>query len=161
MDLFSELKQMKTLLIDDDEWIRGSLRLFFEGEGCHLTAFETAEEAMEALKGQVYEIVIADYRLPGMDGLEFFRQLQASHPHAMKILITAYGNVDVVSEAIRIGIQDIIEKPITSETIEASLSRLIEKRKGKNRLSPHNQEHRGQEPGKGEKQRELMGRSAV
>jgi len=126
LDLFSKLKNMKILLIDDDKWIRDSLTLFFEAEGCDIMAVETAEEAMGALKNQDYEIMIGDYRLPGMDGLEFFKRVQESHPHAMKILITAYGNVDVVSEAMKIGIHDFIEKPFTSEMIEESLSGLIE-----------------------------------
>ena len=47
MDLFSKLKKMRILLIDDDEWIRDSLSLYFEGEGCHLLALETAEEGNE------------------------------------------------------------------------------------------------------------------
>ena len=119
---------MKILLIDDDEWIRDSLTLFFGGEGCRLVAFETAEEGMDALKKKSYDIIIADYRLPGLDGLEFFRHLQKSHPDVIKILITAYGSNRVVSEAFKLGIHDFIDKPFTSETIESSLSRLIENR---------------------------------
>jgi DNA-binding NtrC family response regulator len=126
MDLFSKLKGTQIVLIDDDEWIRDSLSLFFEGEGCHLLALETAEEAIEALKGQDYDIIIADYRLPGMDGLEFLKRIQKTHPHAMKILITAYKDAKVVSEAIRIGVHDFIEKPFTTRAIEESLSGLIE-----------------------------------
>jgi DNA-binding NtrC family response regulator len=117
---------MKLLLIDDDEWIRDSLSLFFEGEGCHLLAIETAEEALEALNNQTYEIIITDYRLPGIDGLEFLRQIQSKNLEAMKILITAYGDDEVISEAKRIGVQDIINKPFNSEDIEASLARLID-----------------------------------
>lgn len=127
MDLFSKLKEKKILLIDDDEWIRDSLSIFFENEGCHLMAVETAEEGLELLKKQSCEIIITDYRLPGMDGLEFLKQIQGTHPHAMKILVTAYGSNDVISEAMRIGIQDIINKPFTTENIKDSLSRLIKK----------------------------------
>jgi len=126
MDLFGRLKQMKIVLIDDDEWIRDSLSLFFEGEGCHLLALETAEEAIEKLKRQNYDIIIADYRMPAMDGLEFLKRIQKTDPHAIKVLITAYKDEKVVSEAIRIGIQDFIEKPFTTRAIEESLSRLIE-----------------------------------
>jgi len=126
MDLFSKLKEMKILLIDDDEWIRDSLTLFFEGEGCRLVAFETAEEGLDAIKKKSYDIVIADYKLPGMDGLEFFSLLQKSHPNVIKILITAYGSKEVVSEAFKVGIHDFIDKPFTSESIETSLSRLIQ-----------------------------------
>jgi DNA-binding NtrC family response regulator len=119
---------MKILLIDDDEWIRDSLGLYFEGEGCQLLALETAEEGIEALKKQDYDIIVTDYRLPGMDGLEFLKRIQDSHPQAIKILITAYGSEEVVSKAMRIGIHDFIDKPFTAKTIEDSLSRLIEKR---------------------------------
>ena len=129
MDLFDRLKEMRMLLIDDDEWIRDSLTLFFEGEECHLLALETAEEAMEVLKVQDYDVIIVDYKLPGMDGLAFLDQIQESHPGAMKILITAYKSDGLVSEARRLGTQDFIEKPFTSKTIEESLSRLIEKHK--------------------------------
>jgi len=104
MDLFSKLKEMNVLLIDDDEWIRGSMSLFFEGEECHLVALETAEEGMEAIKRQAYDIIIADYRLPGMDGLEFLSCVKESNPEAMKILITAYRSDEVVGEAIKMGI---------------------------------------------------------
>lgn len=128
MDLFSKLKKMKIMLIDDDEWIRNSLSLFFETEGCYLLALETAEEGIEELKKQHYDIIIFDYRLPGMDGLEFLRRIQDLHPDTMKILITAYGSRELLTEAIRVGVQDFIEKPFTSKTIEGCLSRLIENR---------------------------------
>ncbi len=128
MDLFSKLKEMKILLIDDDEWIRDSLSLFFACEGCHFLALETAEEAMEALKVHNYDIIIVDYKLPGMDGLALLKRIQDSHLGAMKILITAYRSEEVISEAINMGVKEIIEKPFTSKIIETSLSRLIEAR---------------------------------
>jgi len=127
MDLFNKLKGMEILLIYDDEWIRDSLCVFFESEGCHLTALETAEEGMEALNNHDYDILVTDYRLPGMDGLEFLRHIQDTQPHIMTILITAYKSEDIVSEAMRLGIQDFIEKPFTTKTIEESLTRLISK----------------------------------
>lgn len=128
MDLFNELRSMAILLIDDDEWIRDSLCIFFESEGCHLTALETAEEGMEAVTKQAYDILVTDYRLPGMDGLEFIRHIQDTQPHIMTVLITAYKSEEVVSEAVKLGIQDFIEKPFTTKTIEESLTRLMKKR---------------------------------
>ena len=126
MKLFSKLKHMKILLIDDDEWIRDSLGLYFKDEGCQLLALETAEEGIETLKGQTYDIIMVDYRLPGMDGLEFLKRIQKTQPHALKVLITAYKSKGVVTAALKIGIQDFIEKPFTTKTIEESLTRLIE-----------------------------------
>ena len=127
MDIFDRIKNMKILLVDDDEWIRDSLGLFFEAEGCNLLTFETAEEGMEAVKQQVYDIVISDYKLPGMDGLEFLRRVKEKQPNAFEILITAYANCEIVKEADEIGVKDIIPKPFTSEDVETSLSRIVGK----------------------------------
>lgn len=122
---------MKILLIDDDKWIRDSLSLFFESEGILLVACETAEEGLETLGDQTYDIIIVDYKLPGMDGLEFLKRIKESHPGSMKVLLTAYKEDKVIAETNRIGVDDFIEKPFTAKTIEESLSRLIEKREQK------------------------------
>ena len=127
MNLYEKLRSMKILLIDDDEWIRDSLKIFFESEGCLIDAFETAEEALKAIKKQTYDIILVDYRLPGMDGLDFLKRIRTSNSTAIKILVTAYGNKEVISEANQLGIHGYLEKPFSTKTIEASLSRLIEK----------------------------------
>ena len=132
MNLFSKLKNKKILLVDDDEWIRDSLTLYFDTEGCQMIAVETAEEGMELLKQQGYDIILLDYKLPGIDGLTFSRKIQEICPDAIKILITAYKNKKVVSEAMNAGIQDLIDKPFTIKTIENSMSRLIQRNEKKN-----------------------------
>ena len=127
MDLLNDLKKMKILLIDDDEWIRDSMGLFFDSQGCNFLALETAEEAMERLKNQSYEIIIADYKLPGMDGLEFFKKIRETHPCAIKILISAYEPDTIPTKELNMEIDDFIPKPLTSENILSSLSHLIAK----------------------------------
>ena len=129
MDLFNKLKEMRTLLIDDDKWIRGSMSLFFQGEGCHLTTLETAEEGLKLLESHHYDIIIADYFLPGINCLEFFDRIRDSHSGVIKILITAYGNNQLMADASNIGIHDFINKPFTTKTIEESLYRTILKHK--------------------------------
>ena len=122
---FHTLKHLKTLLVDDDEFVRDSIRLMFESRNCCIRAVETAEEALEILEAQRYDVVITDYRLPGMDGLEFCRRLKAIRPRALTVLITAYGSPTLATEAGNLGIRELVEKPITSEAIETSLSRLL------------------------------------
>ena len=117
---------MKILLIDDDEWIRDSLSFFFEAEGCNLLTFETAEEGIEAVKQQAYDIVISDYKLPGMDGLEFLRRVKEKQPNAIEILITAYAKCEILEEAKMMGVMEFIPKPFTSEDVETSLARIVE-----------------------------------
>jgi two-component system response regulator (stage 0 sporulation protein F) len=134
MNLFSKLKDKKILLVDDDEWIRDSLTVYFGTEGCHILAVETAEEGIESLKQEDWDIILTDYKLPGINGLTFSKRIQEIRPDAIKILITAYKSKEVVSEARSAGIQDIIDKPFTIKTIEDSLSRLLHRKEIKKRL---------------------------
>ncbi|RKY81101.1 hypothetical protein DRQ07_04730, partial [candidate division KSB1 bacterium] len=92
MTIYDKIRNMKTMLIDDDEWIRNSMSIIFENEHCYLKTFETAEEALKELEQGKYEIIICDYKLPGIDGLEFFRKIKTKYPDSVNILITAYGN---------------------------------------------------------------------
>jgi CheY-like chemotaxis protein len=124
---FNKLIKMKTLLIDDDEFVRDSLTLMFESRGCFLEAVESAEEAVDVLDIKSFDIVITDYMLPGMNGIELCRRLNESHPLLKKILITAYGSRSVENEACAAGVDEFIEKPITSDTLKRSLSRLFER----------------------------------
>jgi len=128
MDVFSKLRNMRILIIDDDEWIRDSLRIFFEAEGCIVVVLETAEEGLAELKYQAYDLIIVDYKLPGLDGLEFLKRIHDEHSDAMKVLISAYRTDSVISEARNLKIQGFIEKPFTSESLMDSLAHLMEMR---------------------------------
>jgi len=88
-------------------------------------AVETAEEGIDILRKQQYDIIIADYKLSGMDGLKFFRNIRSSYPKAKKVLITAFGSEDIARQAAQIGVDDFIEKPFTTQIIEEFLSRLV------------------------------------
>ncbi len=125
MDVFGKLRNMKTLLIDDDELIRTSLGMVFEIKGCYLVAIETAEEGLRTLKEQGFDIIICDYRLPGIDGLEFFKFASGSHANTVNILITAYSDNEMASKALMAGVHDIIDKPFSPKAIMESLSRLL------------------------------------
>jgi len=130
MDLFNRLENLKTLLIDDDEIIRDSLVLAFRNKGCYLLAVETAEEGLEALRKERFDIIIADYILPGMDGIEFLKLATRSHPNTVNIIITAYAD-DIASEAFSIGVHDFMQKPFSLEKLVESLVLSIEKREEK------------------------------
>lgn len=129
MNLFEEIKDKKILLIDDDESIRDSMSMFFLGEGIHIDTFETAEEGVDAIKKQHYDIIITDYRLPGMDGLSFLKHIHEICPDSFKIFLTAYGSREVLTAATGLGVDEYIEKPFTTRLIKDALSRLADKRK--------------------------------
>lgn len=125
MDIFRKLKSMNILLVDDDEWIRDALSIYFESEGCRISAHETAEKALAELDRRKVDVIITDYKLPGMDGIAFLEKVKKSHPNAVKIMITAFATEVDICRAKQAGAQDLIPKPFTSETIEACLTRLM------------------------------------
>ena len=125
MDIFLKLKDMNILLVDDDVWIRDSLSVYFESENCRLSVHETAEKALVELGCRKFDIIITDYKLPGMDGITFLEKIHKSHPNAVKIMITAYASEVDIHRAKQAGAQDLIPKPFTSKTIETCLTRLI------------------------------------
>ncbi len=126
MDIFLKLRGMNILLVDDDEWIRDSLCIYFESEDCRISVHETAEKALAELDSRKFDIIITDYKLPGMDGISFLERIKKSHPNALKILITAYASEVDVHRAKQAGAKELIPKPFTSRTVEACLKRLIE-----------------------------------
>ena len=125
MDIFHILRGMCILLIDDDEWIRDSLCIFFESEGCHIVALETAEEGLNALADQRFDIIIADYKLPGMNGIEFISKIDRHCPDAVKVLITAYPTETVEQRAIQAGVRKIVAKPFTAGIILDCLAEVL------------------------------------
>ena len=125
MNIFEKLNKMELMLVDDDEWIRDSMRIFFENEGCNLVTVQTAEEALKIIKKQHFDIIIADFRLPGINGIKLFEHVRDSNQGLIKILITAYMDKKVSSDAKKAGIDALIEKPFTSETIEKVLSKFL------------------------------------
>ena len=129
MDPFRKLIKLKTLLVDDDELIRDAFSLVFMNKGCFLKVTETAEEGLRALEEESFDIIISDLKLPGIDGLEFFRHATVSQPNTVKVLITAYGDENVVSRAFGIGVHDFIEKPFSIKKLITSLAMLVEKHK--------------------------------
>jgi CheY-like chemotaxis protein len=128
MDVFQELRKMAVLVVDDDEWVRDSLSLFFESEGCAIVALETAEQGLSAMEDRSYDVIIADYRLPGMDGIEFLKNVNRKNlaHKSIKILVTAYGNELVLKDIEKLGINDFIPKPFSTSTLLASLCKQIE-----------------------------------
>ena len=125
MNLFSALKEKKTLLIDDDELVRDSLRMVFTTTGCFMRTEESAEAGLIALNEENFDIIISDYRLPGFSGLEFFRCVNYSHPDTMNILITAYRDKDLKLNTSKIRVDKLLEKPFSVTKLVEVLVRLI------------------------------------
>jgi|GEM_PF-513167 len=113
MDSFRRLAGLKTLLIDDNEIVRDTLTMVFAFNKCFIEAVATAEEGLRALEGGSFDIIICDFRLPGINGVEFFQQVVKSHPDTVRVLISGYGKEETIAEASEVGIHEFMIKPFS------------------------------------------------
>jgi DNA-binding NtrC family response regulator len=121
MDTFAKLKTLKTLLVDDDPFIRDAMTLAFRRKQFPLCTVDNAEEGLKAMHAENFDIIISDFKLPGISGLTFLKQAAAFQPGSIKVLISATGSDEVVSETYRTGVDDFLPKPFTLETLLATL----------------------------------------
>jgi two-component system chemotaxis response regulator CheY len=123
----SKIEDKKILLVDSSERIRDALSLFFELEECEFLAVGTPEEALKALRKDNYDIIIADYHLPRLNGLEFLIHVKSNFKKTIEILTTSYSDRKYIEEAKKAGIRNVIRKPFSAETLILHLFLLLEK----------------------------------
>jgi len=123
MNLYREMGVKYILLVEDDPWTRDSLALFFQIEGCRLHSAANAKEAVAALSAGRFDLILCEHGLPDMDGLSLLKQFGEGQPRAVKFLITMHPTQQLVEEAGRFGIHDVLRKPITVASLEESLKR--------------------------------------
>jgi DNA-binding NtrC family response regulator len=134
MDAYRKLQHLKTLLVEDDPFILDAMQLAFKQKKISLRTAETAEEALQAISEEAFDIIVCDYKLPGLDGLDFLKQAAALQPDTIKVLISAHGDHEIVAAAYAVGVQDFLQKPFTLKTLWATLAMHVSKRNGQGRV---------------------------
>jgi DNA-binding NtrC family response regulator len=129
MELTHELQTMKLLLVDSDAILCRSVKSCLRHKVLSFDVAETGERALELLTHHVYDILLCDETLPGMNGVAFFKSLAKTHPNMLqKILIITYADLEVMHEAISVGITHFLQKPFNMETFMNSISMVISHR---------------------------------
>ena len=113
MDSFRKLAGLKTLLIDDNKIVRDTLTMVFAHKKCDIKAVTTAEAGLRALAAEHFDVIICDFRLPGIDGVEFFKQTAQTHPNTIRVLISGYGNEETIAEPFDAGVHEFMKKPFS------------------------------------------------
>ena len=103
----------KTVLIIDDELdLRELLKLTLAKMGIAAIAVETVNQAKAELKNQAFDLCLTDMRLPDGSGLDLVAHVQKSYPQLPIAVLTAYGNVELAVEALKLGAFDFLSKPV-------------------------------------------------
>ncbi len=117
----------RILVIDDDAVACEFLQEALSRAGYEVEAFTSAKEALHGDLA-VFDLLMSDIRMPGIDGLQFLRQVHAKWPELPVILMTAYGSLETTMEALRLGAWDYISKPFSPDQIRAMVKKVLEVR---------------------------------
>lgn len=110
-------KQISLLIVDDEESVRDSLLNWFTEDGYRTTAAENAAKALQMVESDNFDIILADIKMPGMDGLEMMKRIRLIKPDSIIIVMTAFATVDTAVRALKEGAFDYITKPFDPDDL--------------------------------------------
>lgn len=93
-------RRPKVLLVDDEPAVLRALQRCLRAEACDLLAASSGAEALHLLEDHEVDLIMSDLRMPSMGGLELLREAQQVQPGAVRIILTAYGDVTTALEAL-------------------------------------------------------------
>jgi two-component system response regulator AtoC len=117
----------RILVVDDEESIRVTLSALLGHRGYLVVSAENAKSALEILSTQEIDFVLADVRMPDMDGIELTKEIVSKQIPATVIVMSAYGSVDNAIEAMKAGAYDYITKPFKTDEITLTLAKAEER----------------------------------
>lgn len=118
----------RILIVEDEETLAASLRRVFTREGYNVDLAGDAESALERMEQTLYDLIITDIILPGMNGIEVLKKTKERFPDQIVIIITAYASLETAIEALRAGAYDYVIKPIIHEEIKQIVRNALKQR---------------------------------
>ncbi len=119
----------KILIIDDEKLMRVSLEAQLKKEGFFVKSLKSAGEALKYMRSEEFDIVVSDLRLPGLDGIEFLKEIKNISHKTIVIIMTAYGTVESAVTAMKEGAFDYICKPFSTDELIIRLERALNYKK--------------------------------
>lgn len=116
------------LVVDDEVGILESLRKIFEREALRVSVTDNGEEALNLLRAERVDVILADIMMPKMNGIELLRAVKALSPATEVLMMTAFGTVENAVQCMREGAYDFITKPLKRAIVVRSVQRALERR---------------------------------
>lgn len=125
-----ESKSQVVLLVDDEEMVVTSIKSFLTLETDYeVVAFTSPKEALGFVKDNRVDLVISDYLMPDIDGIQFLAEIKETQPEATRVLLTGYADKENAIKAINdVGLYQYIEKPWENEDLKLIIRNGLEKR---------------------------------
>jgi len=117
---------MKVFVVDDDDMQREIFEELLKGYGCNVESFSSGEEALDALNEQYVDLVLTDYKMPGLDGIETLEKIKDINPEIQVLMVTGHGSIKSATKAMKLGAWDYITKPVEPADLKAKLDHIRE-----------------------------------
>ena len=111
--------------MEDDLSVATGLEMILSEEGYTVNLADTGMLAMEAFRQKRFDLLVADLRLPDIDGMEVIKQVKAENPETEVIVITGYGTTATAVEAMKLGVHDFLPKPFTEDQIKTAIDEAL------------------------------------
>jgi DNA-binding NtrC family response regulator len=115
------------LVVDDEKVVCNSCQKILAKKGYNVDTALTAEEALKKVKGNGFNVVIADWKMPEIDGMEIAKRVKKENPNTVVIMITGYPSVESSIKALRSGVSDYVPKPFTPDELSDAVMRALSK----------------------------------
>jgi len=123
------MEKKRILVVDDDEYIRESIRETLRRKGYETCGVENGKAAMDSFQRESFDMVISDMKMPGMSGIELLEKIKQHDTDVPFLIITAYGAIESAVEAIKKGASDFIQKtPALLDELELHVERNLQLR---------------------------------
>jgi DNA-binding response OmpR family regulator len=113
------------LIVDDEKPIRLSLSLVLQKEGFRVETAANAEDALECLKLQNYDLMFLDLNLPGKSGIDLLVDVHRQTPHMPVLILTAHAALDSAIQALKLGARDYLIKPVEPVVLLARVAEIL------------------------------------
>ena len=114
------------LIVDDEAGIRQSLSSILRDEGYSVEAVDSGESCIAAVEKKLYDLILLDVWLPGIDGLETLRRLNETGRAPMVMMISGHGNIETAVRSTKLGAFDFVEKPLSLEKTLVAVRNALE-----------------------------------
>ena len=118
---------MKILIIDDDRGHRKSLSLILGDAGYEVRSAEDGEEGLEKALAERPQLILCDVRMPKKDGIAFLNEYREAGGDALVLVMTAYGSIELATEAMKVGAYDYLPKPFGADEVLLTIRKAEER----------------------------------
>ncbi len=113
----------KVLIVDDDKDFLEVMSERLIARGIEVSTSETAEDALKRIDKELFDVIILDLQMPGINGIDALKQIKEKHEALQVIMLTGHATVEKGVEAIKLGAMDFIEKPADIDTLSKKIKK--------------------------------------